>query len=690
MALFRGFLLLACLGLGASTGVRMSANPIRRVVTMLQMMQKKVTEEGKAEQELFDKAMCFCKKGGAALAKSIEGANTKIPQLESELKSGGAQKSQLSSDIVQAKSDKKAATTAMAEATAIRDKTARSFAKEASEQKADIAAMGKAIISINKGQTGFLQTPSAAVLRRLTISTDLSISARDTLTAFLSESTSSSSEDEDYEPQGGEIEGILEQMKETMQKDAASSATDEAGSIKDFDALMAAKTKEVNALQKEQESKIARVGETGVAIVNNQDDLENTEKSLAEDTKVLANLGNSCKIKASEWDARQKTRGEELVALSDTIKLLNDDDALELFKKTLPSASFLQLQVTSKDQMRRARHVLRSSTRVRDFRLDLISMSMQGRKVNFGKVLGMLDDMVRLLKKEQVDDDKKKEYCASSFDKAEDEQKDLSRSKSDLKKKMADEKEVIGTLAEEIEGLSAGIATLDKAVADATQIRQQENAAYKETMGANNAAVEIIGIAKNRMNKFYNPSLHKKAPKRKLSEEDQIVVNMGGTAPPTEAPGGIAGTGVTAFDQEEAPALVQVSAHSHKANGVIRMMDILISDVKKESAEAKFDEKDAQGEYETFMADSTTKRAADSKAVAEKEAAKADMASKLQSHGEEKKATTGELMANGEYSMNLHKECDWLVQNFDVRKTARVGEIDSLTKSKAVLSGMDE
>ena len=74
--------------------------------------------------------------------------------------------------------------------------------------------------------------------------------------------------------------------------------------------------------------------------------------------------------------------------------------------------------------------------------------------------------------------------------------------KSDLKKKMADEKEVIGTLAEEIQGLEGGIAELDKAVASATKNRQEENAAYKETMGANNAAVEIIGIAKNRMNKL--------------------------------------------------------------------------------------------------------------------------------------------------------------------------------------------
>jgi len=37
----------------------------------------------------------------------------------------------------------------------------------------------------------------------------------------------------------------------------------------------------------------------------------------------------------------------------------------------------------------------------------------------------------------------------------------------------------------------------------------------------------------------------------------------------------------------------------------------------------------------------------------------------------------------------VHGDCDWLLTNFDTRKTARAGEIDALTKAKAVLSGAD-
>merc|ERR1711920_204849 len=108
-----------------------------------------------------------------------------------------------------------------------------------------------------------------------------------------------------------------------------------------------AKKKEVAALTATIEAKTQQIGELGVSIVMMKEDLADTQATLAEDKNFLANLERSCATKASEWEARSKTRAEELVALADTIKVLNDDDALELFKKTLPSPSASLLQVTS-------------------------------------------------------------------------------------------------------------------------------------------------------------------------------------------------------------------------------------------------------------------------------------------------------------------------------------------------------
>merc|ERR1719326_745061 len=136
--------------------------------------------------------------------------------------------------------------------------------------------------------------------------------------------------------------------------------------------------------------------------------------------------------------------------------------------------------------------------------------------------------MITLLGKEQTQDDDKKEYCEALIDKTEDNLKALELTVSDLGKAIADYKESIATLGEEIEALSDGIKALDKQVAEATEERKEEHEDNVATLAADNAAKELIGMAKNRMNKFYNPKMYKAPPKRQLSEEERITVNMGG------------------------------------------------------------------------------------------------------------------------------------------------------------------
>merc|ERR1719178_307468 len=105
--------------------------------------------------------------------------------------------------------------------------------------------------------------------------------------------------------------------------------------------------------------------------------------------------------------------------------------------------------------------------------------------------------------------------------------------------------------------------------------------------------------------------------------------------------------------------------------------------------EAKATESNAQADYEQTMKDSAEKRATDSKAIADKAKAKAQLGAETEANTEEKAATTKTLMATHEYISSLHAECDWLLQYFEVRKEARTGEIDSLKTAKSVLSGAD-
>jgi len=701
MALF--FAALLALGAVQAAEIKVaeesSANPIRRVVTMLQMMQNKVRADGEKQDELFEKFMCYCETSSATLTKSIDDAKTKIPQLESDIKETIALKAQLETDIENAKASREEANTAMEKATAIRDKENKEFAAENAEDNSNIAALGKAIAAIEKGMSGgFLQTSAAATIRNLMQTSENALSKlteyeRETLTTFLE-----GKEANGYAPASGEIVGMLKQMKETMEKDAAEAQADENAAAQSYDELMAAKKKEVDAATAEIEEKLARVGEVAVEIVMMKEDLEDTQEALAEDTKFLADLEKNCETKKKEYAIIVKTRNEELAALADCIRMLNDDDALDLFGKTLgkdaASASLLQVDNTAQQVKQRALALIQAarSTSRRSIPLDLVSMALKGKKVGFEKVIKLIDDMVVTLGQEQKDDDKKKEYCNAEIDAAEDKAKEIERNIKNLDAEMEDMEGTIATLKDEIKALEDGIAALDKSVVVATVQRKDENAEYTDLVASNGAAKQLIEMVKNRMNKFYNPKMYKPPPKRELTEEERITLNMGGTLEPTAPPGGIAGTGIGLMEKAVAappppPEAPTYKKKSEESNGVLAMMDGLIAELDKETTEAEMEEKDAQEDYEKFMQDCTAKRAEDTKALNEKKSAQAETQTELEASKDAHKAATTDLMEVKKYLADLHGDCDWLLENFDIRKEARANEIDALKKAKAVLNG---
>merc|ERR1719281_1286730 len=129
---------------------------------------------------------------------------------------------------------------------------------------------------------------------------------------------------------------------------------------------------------------MVRLGDLQVSIVEMKEDLDDTSKALLEDKKFLADLGKNCALKTKEHEENMALRGQELVALADTIKILNDDDALELFKKTLPgAASFIQLQDTTneiRDAALRALGSVRHTGGKRGLGIDLIAVALKAKK----------------------------------------------------------------------------------------------------------------------------------------------------------------------------------------------------------------------------------------------------------------------------------------------------------------------
>jgi len=676
-------LVLLSLLIGSCAAVETGANPIRKVVTLMQNMQKEIEAEGVKEKELFDKFMCYCSGGTDSLKKAIADATASAEELTASLKSEEAEKSQIAQDLITHKADREGATSDIEEATVLREKEAAAFAAEKADSETNIAAMAKAIPALEKGMGGaaLLQMPNGNRLKKLVDSyPNMDAADRREAQAFLEDSSESTGASD-------QIVGILKAMKDDMEAELKEAIADEEKAVAGYGDLKASKEKEIEMATEAIETKMGRAGELAVSVVQSKDALEDANEEAADTTKFLATLEKDCATKEAEMAERTKMRTMEITAISEAIGILNDDDALDVFKKSLPSSfvqtvGFLQKADAKASSAKKAQALLAGiAGKANDVHLNLMLYTMNSKlKLKSGafeEVKKMIDDMVVLLGKQQKEDEKQKAYCEDEFEKAADEEAATKTKLAQTDATLAEMTDTIGTLMEEISGLTASIAALDKEVADATEQRKEEHVAYVAQMQMNEAAMGLVEKAKNRMQKFYNPTLYKAPPKTENTMEEKIIeagtfvqLRRSDVAPPP------------APEMPSGP--VQKNA---KSAGVIGMMDTIISDLGSDMKDMEYEEKTAQKDYAELMADSQETRAGDTKALTGKTTTKAEVEASLMTTKEIRSATATDLKQVGTVIQDLHAACDFIMQNFDLRKEARTNEIEGLKNAKAVLSG---
>merc|ERR1719456_1771416 len=307
----------------------------------------------------------------------------------------------------------------------------------------------------------------------------------------------------------------------------------------------------------------------------------------------------------------------------------------------------------------------------------------------FGTVNGIIDDMIGVMEAEGKDDEKHKEWCQAELASNEDEKAAVQDKADSIASAVSELQDSIKTTADDIAALGDEIKQLDASVTIATVNRKKEHAEYTESLTLQEAAIQLIGKAKNRLQKFYNPALHVPEPKKELSAEDRLYSNLGGQL-------------------DEPVAFVQIHKHQAlkkvappempdtwgaykpaggKSGGVMALMDMLTSDLNADMQAAKHDEETAQRDYDNLMEESRETRQQNSKSIVDKEATKANMEGKLEETKETQALTADELNNVHQMLSEVHSSCDFLLQNFDVRREARASETESLKNAKAVLAG---
>merc|ERR1719326_556898 len=204
--------------------------------------------------------------------------------------------------------------------------------------------------------------------------------------------------------------------------------------------MKSAKEAELKAANAAVDAKTQDQADTEAKVAQAKQDLEDTQAAMAADQEFLIDLKEKCAISDKEYAERSKTRADEIVAIGETIKILTDDDARDLFGKTM---SLLQLRsavesaaAQGKARDRAAQQIIKMAKKHRNWVLATLAVSVQ--LDAFTKVKKAMDDMIAELKVQQEE-----EY------KNEDSTKEKTYLKQDLESKAQDLTGTIDTLTEE-------------------------------------------------------------------------------------------------------------------------------------------------------------------------------------------------------------------------------------------------
>lgn len=637
--------------------------PVTKVINLLKDMESQLSKEQESDAEVYDKMQCWCETNDKAKTKSIA-ANQKLSkELAATIDEATAQQSLFSTNVESLEKEIKKSTDALQTATAIRQQEHEEFAEEEQNALGSISSLKGAVTAL-----GSQHRPAAEVLlsiqhvlrehggEEILKKLGVPLSQRRGLGSFLQQPASMIS----YTPASGQIFGILNTMKESFETNVQASQKEEARSDVAYTDMSTAKSAEVKALTKQRDGKLEEYADATEKLAEAKRSLKDTDAALDADVKFLSDLKERCSNMDSQFAIRQKTRAEEMQAVSETVAILSNDEARDLMSKT---TSFLQtaaLRRGNKARLAAAARVLESAAQKSAYSpLSVLAMAMKSDV--FGKVKESIDKMVTQLSDEQKHEVQQRDYCMEEIQKNEKVTSDKYDLKSDLETRIQDLKLQVEKLGDEITAAKSEISDILLQMKRAGENRAQENKEFQMTVADQKATQAILKKALDRLSAFYAAKL----------VQTKTGASKQGQAPPA----GFGGDG--AYKKSAA------------AGGVMAMIQGIIAEAKSIEDDAIRGEQDAQSSYEAFMQDANLAVTKLNKAITDNDAQKAKFDGDKIAAEAELKETMAVIQQLSNYAGELHASCDFILKNFELRQDGRAQEIDALKQAKAILSGAD-
>jgi len=665
----------AILSVGSIVGLASARDDdaVSKVVTLLEEMQARIEADGEDEQKIYDKYACWCETTTSKKAQAITDVReelktlgTTILQLKGKIATRATEIKELIGDI---KDNEEAQETA----TGIRTKENAAFMAEKSETQQAIAALEKAMTVLSDNsllQRGaarhVLARAHAAVAKA---SKRIRLNSKQLSGLKLLDRAHSEAPFLEYAPQSATIQGILSDMYHTFADNLESATHEEASLHRNFEALMAEKHTELVTLQESLTKKEQEKAEAETMLADASQNYADAETQMHADIKFFDVTKDSCELKTEDWSKRKELRSSELEGISKALEILTSDEAKDLFSKSIKpgrgTGTFLQISSSSDAPVAKAIQALNAKAKEsHSIRLASIAatLRMESREElrksgHFDDVMKAIDTLMKTLKEEQADDDKKKDECKEQLH-------ELQSSIDDVSWKLENNEAQIQKVEQVVQAKEAEKAkTLEELTTITTQIgdmeseRKEENQAFITAKDDDQKAIDLLKEARDKLGEYYESQGAKSFLQIKKAKDEPEAKFSG------------------------------KNSRKGESKGIVSLLNMIIEDLEEEIKSGEEAEEGAQTDFEKRMEaakalqeDLQTKETNLDEQIALEN-------SELEKENDLKTENTNAKMEEEKTFFDVKPDCDLTINKSAERRKKRETEMQGLQTAKNYLAG---
>jgi len=648
--------LVLCFLLSAIPATQVS--PVQKVIQLLDELKGKVEADLSAEEKLMEEYTSWCDEEANTKEDAITSSKRTIDDLGATIEDCKASVVTLTSSIDELTTKISTSEKELADATGLRDKEHEVFLGSEKELVDTVDGLDRAIAVLKKnlsllqsGNYANILGTVASSLKKVVEASWVNSHQKSVLTSLLQ--ANDGDEDLSLQPQAttssydGHSDGILDtlaDMQSKAEESLSSTRKDEMEAAHAFALLKQGLEDEIKVAKKQLSEATQTRSTTEEEQYSAETALTETQETLAADEKYLAELKQSCSMKATEWAARQKQAGEETAAIEKAKEVLSEGVKVFLQTSThLTTESKMEGDMDTRSQV--VGLLRRISKKAHSYALMQLLASAQSDP--FGKIRGLIEEMIAKLTKEAAEEADQKSFCDEEISESKAKQADLSGKLDKTTARIAKAEADKAKLEEDIKLLETEIAEIDAGQAEATKVREEEHAEYlkasKDFKDSATAVAKAIAV----LSEYYNSA---------------------------------------AFVQvKQAPEFG--GAKSDVGSTIVSILEVAESDFTTMLAEAEADESSAAEAYEKLTQENAITKTTKQGDVKGKTSEGKQLEVALGNYAENKATTTDELDAVLMYLDKLKPQCESKVMSYAERKAKREQEIEGLKEALTILSG---